>query len=74
MKDCYTACDRQLIKELLVQLKGIISKFVTDSTDVGFYLTVMERLIGGANVLCDQYDLLDSSLAKDHEISMFSLD
>jgi hypothetical protein len=51
MKDCYTACDRQLIKELLGQLRGIISKFVTDSTDCGFYLTVLERHLGGASVL-----------------------
>ena len=70
MKDCYTACDRHLLKELLFRIQSIVRKQVMNNemVELGFYLTVFEKQIGNIHQLKHHYNLLEMKAAKDHEI------
>ena len=59
MKDCYTACDRCLLKELMIILEPIIKKSLVGDKqiNINYFLPIFEQEIGVSHILEESYNL-----------------
>lgn len=75
MRDCYTAADRSLIKELLYVFEPLIKSVIMggQSDTVGFYLTVFEREIGVTHKLEDTYNIRVMPIANCTELEKYGV-
>jgi hypothetical protein len=76
MKDCYTACDRSLLKELMRTLEPVIIKVVMQGKPVplSFYLSVFEKEIEMPQTLSAFYKLKELSLFKPNELLNYGIE